>query len=148
MKVIFKQDVKGQGKKGEIKEVSEGYARNFLIPRGLAIEANESNLKTLKAMEKSAELKEQKRFQEALELKATLEALEIRIPAKAGEGGKLFGAVTSKQISDFLDKKNIDIDKRKIEMNDPIRSLGVTQVPVKIHPKVTAMLKVHVVEEK
>jgi large subunit ribosomal protein L9 len=148
MKVIFKQDVKGQGKKGEIKEVSEGYARNFLIPRGLAIEANESNLKTLKAMEKSAELKEQKRLQEALELKATLEALEIRIPAKAGEGGKLFGAVTSKQISDFLDKKNIDIDKRKIEMNDPIRSLGVTQVPVKIHPKVTAMLKVHVVEEK
>lgn len=148
MKVIFKQDVKGQGKKGEIKEVSEGYARNFLIPRGLAIEANESNLKTLKAMEKSAELKEQKRFQEALELKATLEALEIRIPAKAGEGGKLFGAVTSKQISDFLEKKNIDIDKRKIEMNDPIRSLGVTQVPVKIHPKVTAMLKVHVVEEK
>jgi large subunit ribosomal protein L9 len=148
MKVIFKQDVKGQGKKGEIKEVSEGYARNFLIPRGLAVEANESNLKTLKAMEKSAELKEQKRLQEALELKATLEALEIRIPAKAGEGGKLFGAVTSKQISDFLDKKNIDIDKRKIEMNDPIRSLGVTQVPVKIHPKVTAMLKVHVVEEK
>jgi large subunit ribosomal protein L9 len=148
MKVIFQKDVKGQGKKGEIKEVSEGYARNFLFPKGLAIEANEANLKTLKAVEKSMERKEQERLEQAQQLAKELEAMEIRIPARSGEGGRLFGAVTSKQIADYLESKNKNIDKRKIELDEPIRTLGTTQVLVRLHPKVTATLKVQVVEEK
>lgn len=148
MKVIFQKDVKGQGKKGEVKDVSEGYARNYLLPKGLAVEANEANLKSLKAMEKSMERKEQERLEEAQQLAKQLEEMDIRLTAKAGEGGRLFGAVTSKQITDFLATKKVKIDKRKVEMNDPIRTLGTTQVTVRLHPKVTATIKVHVVEEK
>ncbi len=148
MKVIFQKDVKGQGKKGEIKEVSEGYARNFLIPKGLVLEANDANIKSLKAVEKSIERKEQEKLEEAQQLAKKLEGMDIRLPAKAGEGGRLFGAVTSKQIADYLETKKVKIDKRKIEMNDPIRTLGATQVVVRVHPKVTATIKVHVVEEK
>lgn len=147
MKVIFQKDVKGQGKKGEVKEVSEGYARNYLIPKGLVLEANEVNMKSLKAMEKSQERKEQERLAEAQQLAKQLEAMEVRIAAKAGEGGRLFGAVTSKQIADLLESKKVKVDKRKIEMSDSIRTLGTTQVKVQVHPKVTATLKVHVVEE-
>lgn len=148
MKVIFQKDVKGQGKKGEVKEVSEGYARNYLIPKGLVVEANEANLKKLSAIEKSNARKEQEKLEQAQQLAKQLESMDIRIPAKAGEGGRLFGAVTSKQIADALEAKNIKIDKRKIEMEDSIRSLGTTQVIVRLHPKVTATLKVHVIEEK
>lgn len=148
MKVIFQKDVKGQGKKGEIKEVSEGYARNYLIPNGLVVEANEANLKKLSAIEKSNAKKEQEKLEQAQQLAKQIETLDLRIPAKAGEGGRLFGAVTSKQIAEALEAKNIKIDKRKIEMEDSIRTLGTTQVIVRLHPKVTATLKVHVVEEK
>ncbi len=148
MKVIFQKDVKGQGKKGEIKEVSEGYARNYLLPKGLVIEANDANLKTLQAVEKSVERKEQEKKEQAEALAKQLEAMDIRIPAKAGDGGRLFGAVTSKQIADFLESKKVKVDKRKIELNEQIRSLGTTEVIVRLHPKVAATIKVHVVEEK
>lgn len=148
MKVIFQKDVKGQGKKGEIKEVSEGYARNFLLPKGLVIEANDANIKTIKAVEKSVERKEQEKKEQAELLAKQLETMDIRIPAKAGEGGRLFGAVTSKQIADFLESKKVKIDKRKIELNEQIRTLGTTEVVVRLHPQVSAKIKVHVVEEK
>lgn len=148
MKVIFQKDVKGQGKKGEVKEVSEGYARNYLLPKGLVIEANDANIKTLKAVEKSVERKEQEKKEQAEQLAKQLEAMDIRIPAKAGEGGRLFGAVTSKQIADFLESKKVKIDKRKIELNEQIRTLGTTEVVVRLHPQVSAKIKVHVVEEK
>lgn len=148
MKVIFQKDVKGQGKKGEIKEVSEGYARNFLIPKGLVLEATDANLKTQQAVDKSMERKEQEKKEQAEQLAKQLEAMDIRIPAKAGEGGRLFGAVTTKQIADFLEAKKVKVDKRKIELNEQIRVLGTTEVVVRLHPKVSAKIKVHVVEEK
>jgi len=146
MKVIFLQDVKAQGKKGEIKEVSEGYALNFLIPRGLAKPASQGNVKTLEN-QKQAELrrKEQEKI-EAQQLGKTLEELTVVLKSKAGEGGRLFGSITNKQIAEELEKMKIKIDKRKIALDEPIRTLGTTQVPVKLHPDVTATLKVQVTE--
>ena len=147
MKVIFLQDVKGQGKKGEVKEVSEGYARNFLIPRGLAAEASKGNLKTLEVQKQSEERRKQQEKEEAEKLGKRLESMTVVIRAKAGEGGRLFGAITSKQVAEALAKEGIAIDKRKIELEEPIRTLGVTKVPVKLHPQVRATLSVQVAEE-
>ncbi len=148
MKVIFQQDVKGKGKKGEVKEVAEGYARNFLIPRGLAVPASSGNIKTLQQQQKKEEERKLHEKEQAGQLAKKLETLTVKIPAKSGEGGKLFGSVTSKQISESLKKQHkITIDKRKIEMDEPIRTLGVTRVPVKLHPDVSATLNVHVIEE-
>lgn len=146
MKVIFTQDVKGKGKKGEVKNVAEGYARNFLIPRGLAVPANESNMKQLQHQNKIEEQRRAKEQQEAEQLAKTIEAMKLEIGAKAGEGGRLFGSITNKQIAEELAKKNIKVDRRKIELPEPIRTLGVTQVPVKLHPEVTATINVHVKE--
>lgn len=147
MKVIFLQDVKGQGKKGEIKDLSEGYVRNFLLPRGLVKLATESNLKTLEAQKRSEAKRKEKEKEDAIELGKKLETITVKIKAKAGEGGRLFGAISSKQVAEALEKQeNIKLDKRKLEM-DSIRSLGVTQVKVKLHQEVTCTLKVHVIEE-
>lgn len=147
MKVIFLKDVKGKGNAGEVKNVSEGYARNFLLPKNLAVEANPGNLKTLENQKKGEEKRQQEELEEAQALKAKIEGLEITIPAKSGEGGRLFGSVTSKQIAEALKNKAVKIDKRKIDMPEPIRTLGLTDVPIKLHPKVTATLKVHVKEQ-
>jgi len=147
MKVIFLQDVKGKGKKGEIKNVADGYARNYLIAKGLAKEATDSNVKELKAFKESEEKRKEEALKKAQELAKKLEKLTITLSAKAGDGGKLFGAVTSKQIAAELKKNKMTIDKRKILLDEPIRNLGYTQVPVKIHPAVTATLNVQVVEE-
>lgn len=147
MKVIFLQDVKGKGKSGEIKEVSEGYARNFLLPKKYAIEATKGNMKVLEAKKENEAKKAEEELHEAEQLKATMEDLTIELKAKSGEGGRLFGSITSKQIAQALKKKDIKIDKRKIELDEPIRSLGYTDVPVKLHHNVTAVLKVHIVEE-
>ncbi|MNO15007.1 50S ribosomal protein L9 [compost metagenome] len=147
MKVIFLKDVKGQGKKGEIKEVSEGYAQNFLIPRGLVRLATEGNVKTLENQTAAEVKRKENEKQEAVNLGKKLEEMTIGLKAKAGEGGRLFGAITSKQVAEALEKAGVKIDKRKIEMHDPIRTLGVTQVPVKLHPEVKATLKVQVTEE-
>lgn len=147
MKVIFLKDVKGQGKEGEVKKVASGYARNHLLPNKLAIEATRSNLQSLEAKQRSEEKQAQEAKQEAEQIKEQLEKLEVKLTAKAGEGGRLFGAVTNKQIADKLKEENIKIDRRKIELAEPIRALGYTKVPVKVHPDVTAVIKVHVVEE-
>jgi len=147
MKVIFLQDVKGQGKKGEIKEVSEGYARNFLLPKGVVQIATEGAKKTLNQQEASAQKKKDNEKKDAQELAARLGEMTVVIKAKAGEGGRLFGAITSKQISEALEKLKISIDKRKIELDDPIRVLGVTKVAVKLYPDVKGTLSVQVVEE-
>ncbi|SDZ65289.1 large subunit ribosomal protein L9 [Evansella caseinilytica] len=147
MKVIFLKDVKGKGKKGEVKNVSEGYARNFLFKNNLAVEANQGNMKSLEKKQESEQRKADQIVEEAKELKAKLENLEVKITAKSGENGRLFGAVTNKQVAEALKKMKISIDKRKIEMEEPIRTLGYTNVNVKLHPQVTATLKVHVVEE-
>ncbi|MFB9279302.1 50S ribosomal protein L9 [Cohnella cellulosilytica] len=147
MKVIFLQDVKGQGKKGEIKEVSEGYARNFLLPKGVVQIATEGAKKALDQQTASAQKKKDNEKKSAQELAARLSEMKVVIKAKAGEGGRLFGAITSKQISEALEKEKISVDKRKIELDDPIRMLGVTQVTVKLYPDVKGTLSVQVVEE-
>ncbi|RJX37021.1 50S ribosomal protein L9 [Paenibacillus pinisoli] len=147
MKVIFLQDVKGQGKKGQVKDLSEGYVRNFLLPKGLAKLASDGNLKTLEVQTASEEKRKQKEKEDAQALGKRLEEMTVVVKAKAGEGGRLFGAITSKQIAEALAAKGIKIDKRKIELDEPIRTLGVTQVPVKLHPDVKAKLNVQTAEE-
>jgi large subunit ribosomal protein L9 len=147
MKVIFLKDVKGKGKKGEIKNVADGYAHNFLLKQGLAIEATKANISSLEAQNKKQEKLAAEELAEAKKLKEKLDQITVELSAKAGEGGRLFGSITSKQIAEELQKKHgIKIDKRKMEMADAIRSLGVTKVPVKLHHEVTATLKVHVKE--
>lgn len=146
MKVIFLEDVKGKGKKGETKNVSEGYARNYLLPNQLAVEATKGNMKNLEAQKKSEQKKQEENLAEAQAYKAELEAIEVKIKAKAGEGGRLFGAISTKQIAETLAKMKKKVDKRKILLDEPIRSLGYTNVPIKIHPEVVATVKVHVVE--
>ncbi|AYV68723.1 50S ribosomal protein L9 [Niallia circulans] len=147
MKVIFLKDVKGKGKKGEVKNVADGYAHNFLLKKGLAVEANASAVSTLNAQKKKEEKEAIEELNRAKELKEKLEKVTVELHAKSGEGGRLFGSITSKQIAEELNKKHqIKIDKRKIELNDAIRSLGVTKVPVKLHHEVSATLNVHVKE--
>lgn len=148
MKVIFLKDVKGIGKQGEVKNVSDGYAHNFLFKQNLAIEASNSNLKSLEAKKNKEKKEALEELEQSKKLKETIEALTVELSAKAGEGGRLFGSVTSKQIADGLAKThNIKIDKRKFELPDGIRALGYTNVPVKLHPEVTATVKVHVREQ-
>ncbi|MCS1352668.1 50S ribosomal protein L9 [Mechercharimyces sp. CAU 1602] len=148
MKVIFQQDVKGKGKKGEVKEVADGYARNYLLPNKLAVPASSGNINDLNEKKKREQRRAEEDLQQAEKLAETLGKLEIVITTKAGEGGRLFGAVTSKQISQQVMKDHsIKLDKKKIMLDDPIRHLGVTKVPVKLHPKVTATISVQVVEE-
>ena len=150
MKVIFLQDVKGKGKKGDIKEVPNGYTQNFLIKNNLAKPANNESMAELKGKQKAKEKQDAEVLAEAKELKALLEKEEtvVKINAKAGEDGRLFGSIPSKQIADALNKQyKIKIDKRKIELDQPIRALGFTQVPVKLHPQVTATINVHTIQE-
>ncbi|MBD8497866.1 50S ribosomal protein L9 [Paenibacillus arenosi] len=147
MKVILLQDVKGQGKKGQVKEVSEGYALNFLIPRGLGRPATDGNLKTLEQQQKSEDKRKEQEKLDAEALAAKLGEMTVVVKTKAGEGGRLFGAITSKQIAEAMQKMNVKIDKRKIELAEPIRSLGYSNVTVKLHPEVRGTLKVHVTEE-
>ena len=147
MKVILLKDVKGPGKKGEIKEVSDGYARNFLLKKGAAVEATGTNMKELDEKAKSKERKELIAYEEAVLLGKQMEEVNIVIEAKAGEGGRLFGSITSKEIAEQLKKqKNIDVDKRKISLDEPIRSLGSRFVDIKIHQKVTTRIRVDVKE--
>lgn len=148
MKVIFLKDVKGQGKKGETKNVSDGYARNYLFPKKLAEEATSGNLNALEAKKRKARKQAEQERREAEKLKETIEKLTVEISTKAGEGGRLFGSVTSKQIAEELKTQGVKVDKKKIELDEPIRTLGYTNVPVKVHPDVTATVKVHVVEGK
>lgn len=147
MKVIFLKDVKGKGKKGEVKNVADGYAHNFLLKQGLAVEASNANIKTLEAQKNKEQVVAAEELQHAKELKEKVENLTVELQAKAGEGGRLFGSITTKQIAEELQKKHtIKIDKRKMDLSEGIRTLGHTKVPVKLHPEVTATLTVHVKE--
>ncbi|NJP38869.1 50S ribosomal protein L9 [Alkalicoccus luteus] len=146
MKVIFLKDVKGKGKKGEIKDVPDGYARNYLLKNNLALEASQGNMKSLEKKKESEERQAEQEFEDAKKLKDELEEKTVELSAKAGEGGRLFGAVTSKQIAEQLKKDGYKVDKRKIDLSEPIRALGYTNVNLKLHPKVTAVIKVHVAE--
>ena len=148
MKVIFQKDVNGKGKKGEVKNVSEGYARNYLLKNNLAVEATSGNLKALEAKKNKEKNLEQEEINEAEQLKEQLANMEVELQTKAGDKGRLFGSITSKHIAETLKKNhNIKIDKRKIELDNPIRTMGYTDVPVKLHPDVTGTIKVHVTEQ-
>ncbi|MBD1371997.1 50S ribosomal protein L9 [Hazenella sp. IB182357] len=148
MKVILQQDVKGTGKKGEIKEVAEGYARNFLFPRKLATPATEGNLNTLNEQKKAHDRRKSEELTTAKELAQKIEDLTITLSTKAGEGGRVFGSITSKQIvSTLKNNYQLQIDKKQVQLKEPIRTLGVTKVPIKLHPKVNATLSVQVIAE-
>lgn len=148
MKVIFLKDVKGKGKKGEIKNVADGYAHNFLLKNNLAIEANQATISKLDGQKKKEQKEAAQELEEAKQLKEKLETLTIDLKAKSGEGGRLFGSITTKQVATELEKTHgIKLDKRKMELDDAIRALGYTNIPVKVHPDVVATLKVHVTEE-
>lgn len=149
MKVIFLKDVKGQGKKGEVKEVSDGYARNVLLKNKSAIEATAASMNQLKGQQRKDEENSAAELQAAKDLKETVEKLTVELQSKTGDAGRLFGSITSKQIADELNKTHgIKLDKRKMDLPDAIRTLGVTNVSVKLHHEVTATLKVHVTEQK
>ena len=149
MKVVFLKDVKGKGKKGEVKNVADGYAQNFLIKQGLAVEATNTSISALEGQKKKDEKMAQQELEDAKKFKEELEKLTLELSAKAGEGGRLFGSITTKQIAEELHKKfGHKIDKRKMELHDGIRALGFINVPVKLHHDVTATLKVQVKELK
>lgn len=147
MIVILKRDVKGTGKAGDVVKVSDGYARNMLLPKGLAEEATKNNVHTLeKAKEKREE--EERQARAAAEKQAeAMKNMKVEIVTKAGEGGKLFGSITTKDIADALkDQHGLSIDKRKIVLDQPIKEVGVKRVKVKIYPEITATIAVEVKE--
>ena len=147
MKVILQQDVKGQGKKGQLVEVSEGYARNFLLPRKLAIEATTDAINTLNLKEKARRAEEARQKAEAEAISKQLKDCPVKLTAKAGNGGKLFGAVTTKEISDGLKKQySIDIPKQKLVLDEPIKSFGTYQVKAKLGFEINGTVSVSVTE--
>ncbi|HHZ7785818.1 TPA: 50S ribosomal protein L9 [Staphylococcus aureus] len=148
MKVIFTQDVKGKGKKGEVKEVPVGYANNFLLKKNYAVEATPGNLKQLELQKKRAKQERQQEIEDAKALKETLSNIEVEVSAKIGEGGKLFGSVSTKQIAEALKAQHdIKIDKRKMDLPNGIHSLGYTNVPVKLDKEVEGTIRIHTVEQ-
>ncbi|MBQ7989665.1 MAG: 50S ribosomal protein L9 [Oscillospiraceae bacterium] len=148
MKVIFTQDVKGSGKKGEVKEVSDGYARNFLIGKGLAVEATAKNMSELNAKKSSEQHKADMAKKAAEENAAVLKGKTVEIKAKAGQGGKLFGAVTAGNVSDaILSQLGIKTDKKKIVLESEIKAFGTYAAEVRLHPGVSEKVSVKVVEE-
>ena len=148
MKVILKEDVKSLGKKGEIVEVSDGYARNFILKRNKGVEENEKNLNDLKLKKANDEKISKEQYEAAKELGKNLEAGKIEMSIKTGEGGKAFGSISSKEIAaEVKAQMDLEIDKKKIVLKDAIKSLGTFKIPVKLHPKVTAELTVNVTEE-
>ena len=149
MKVILQQDVKGQGKKGQLVDVSDGYARNFLLPRKLAVIATAENLNTMKQQEKARKAQEAAEKAEAEATAKKLEGLMVKIPAKAGEGGRLFGAVTAKEVSEALSAQHgVSIPKTRLVMEEPIKACGGYQIKAKLGYEVTGTVNVMVVEEK
>lgn len=149
MKVILKQDVKKLGKKGDTVEVAEGYGRNFLIPRGLAVEATRGNIKNLRHERRLQEERQAREKEEAKKVKASLDKAEVVVTARSGEGGKLFGSVTSSDIAEaIVAQLGVNLDKRKIELVDPIKSVGTFPVDIKLQPGITATLTVKVEAEQ
>ncbi len=148
MKVILTSDIKGVGKSEEIVNVSEGYARNFLFPRNLAVEANKANMAQIEKKHKLEEAKEERNIDEAKAIVARLSELKITIKGKVGTGSRLYGSITSADIAETLEKQHaIKIDKRKIELDEPIKNIGTYDVPVRLHRLASTKLKVEVTGE-
>ncbi|HZJ76345.1 MAG TPA: 50S ribosomal protein L9 [Oscillospiraceae bacterium] len=145
MKVILLKNVKGLGEEGEVVDVKDGYARNYLLPKKLVVEATEGNLRTLESQKASQKIKEQQEVDEAKNLVAKLEESPIEITAKAGEGGKLFGSITSIDLAEALEEQHkIKIDRRKIILSEPIKELGIMDIDVKLYTDVVGKLKVNI----
>ena len=147
MRVILLEDVKSLGKKGQIVDVSDGYARNFILAKKLGLEATSKNLNDLKLKKAHEDKLAAQRLQEAKDFAAKLEGLQVTLKIKAGEGGKLFGSISSKEIAEAAKEQlGLEIDKKKLVLPNPIKAIGTTDVPVKLHPQVTGELKVIVQE--
>lgn len=145
MKVILKERIKNLGEKDEIVEVKDGYARNYLIPRGLAEEASAGNIEMAKSRKKAEEVRQQKEKAEAEKLAKKLDGVMVEIKAKAGESGKLFGSITSMDIADALNKSfGLNVDRKKIILEEPIKSIGESTVEVRLYPGVTTRLQIKV----
>ena len=147
MKVILRKNFEQLGQIGDVVEVKEGYALNYLIPRQIAYQANNGNIRALEEEKKQLVKKEAKYLDDAQKLASELENVSITIPVKVGEEDKIFGSVTSQMITDSLKEKGYEIDKRKIEISEPIKSLGIYSINVKLHSSVTAVVKTWVVRE-
>lgn len=149
MKVILLEDVKSLGKKGQIVEVSDGYARNFVLPKKLGIEATGKNMNDLKLQKANEEKVAKEQLDAAKDFAAELEKKEVVLSIKTGEGGKTFGSISTKEIAEAAKTQcNMEIDRKKIQLPEPIKSLGAYEVSVKLHPKVTGKLKIKVQESK
>ena len=147
MKVILLEDVKSLGKKGDIVNVSDGYARNAILPKKLGVEATPKNLNDLKLQNQHADKVAQENYENALELAKIVEKTTVELKLKSGKEGKAFGSISSKEISQAAkEQAGLEIDKKKMHLNEAIKNLGTFEVPVKLHPKVTASIKVKVVE--
>ncbi len=147
MKIILLDDVAKLGRRGEVRDVSDGYARNFLIPKKLALSASAGNLKNLDHIKKQQESKAERIKDDAHGLQQRIEALTYEERRQASEEGKLFGSVTSQHIADFLDRHGVKLERRRIQLDEPIKTLGETMVAVRLHADVTAQLKVSVTRE-
>ncbi|NOZ55250.1 MAG: 50S ribosomal protein L9 [Calditrichaeota bacterium] len=147
MKVILKQEVEKLGKPGDIVTVKDGYARNYLLPRGLAVPATPGNLRAIEEEKKLAELRANREKRAAEKLAEKLNSVSVTATVSVGEEDKIFGAVTSQTIAELLKEKGYDIDRRKIHLEEPIKALGIYDVPIKLHPEVEAKVKVWVVRE-
>lgn len=147
MKVILRQNVETLGEIGEVVDVKNGYARNYLIPKKLAYAALKGNVKALEEEKKTFERKRQQELHDAEKLSAELEKVSVSIPVQVGEEDKIFGTVTSQMIADTLKEKGFDLDKRKIEIQEPIKALGIYTISIKLHSSVNANIKVWVVRE-
>lgn len=147
MEVILLEDVKSLGKKGDIVKVSDGYARNFILPRKLGVEKTAKSLNELKQQKAAEEKRQQAIFEEAKALAAQLEAGSIMLKMKGGEGGRTFGSVSTKEITSAIKEQlKLEVDKKKLQLAEPIRNFGTYHVPVRLHPKVTAEVTVKVEE--
>jgi large subunit ribosomal protein L9 len=147
MQLILREDVPNLGRPGDVVKVRDGYARNYLLPRSLAIEANPKNLRAFEHQKRLALARREAKRGEALKLKQRLEGLELRIAARAGEEGKLFGSVTNIDIERALRERGFDIERRKIALAEPLKQLGDFTVPVKLDPEIEASLKLSVIAE-
>jgi len=148
MEVVLKKDHEGLGKAMDVITVKDGYARNFLIPQGIAVLATEGNRKMVAETKKFAEKREEKRVKEAKSLAIQIEKVPCTIPVKVGEEDRIFGSVTAQEIADFLKKEGFEVDRRAVELEEPIRQLGVYTVNIHLHKDVTAQLKVWVVKDE
>ena len=149
MKVILQQDIKGQGKKGQLKEVSDGYARNYLLPRGLAVEATADNLNTMRLKDKARQAQIAKEKAQAQEYAEKMAAVVVHVKAKAGDNGRLFGSITSKEIAEALAAQHdITIEKNQIVQTEPIKQFGTFQVKCKLGYEISGTIHVMVTEEK